>query len=128
VVRGETERTTIGSLPCPVIRRIDPAETHPGQWLEIHGDHFGDSRSRIGDAAGEKRVMMMLAASEGVRNPPPVRMEIPRHGWSSREVQAQVPDNIAPGRYQVGIFYESSSARCSSFGLVSNMVPLNIVR
>ncbi len=96
--------------------------------MEIHGDHFGDSRSRIGDASGQKRVMMILAASEGGRNPAPVRMEISRYGWSSREIQAKVPDNVAPGRYRVGIFYQITSANRLSFGLVSNMVTLTIMR
>ena len=127
-VDGNYERSTSVDVACPRIEAVEPDETYPEQWISIRGNSFGDSVDRIGPChRGEKRVMMIRLKENGsAAMPIPIRLRI--SDWSNDQIFAQLPANISPGRYRLGIFYPLIPGSRLSSGLVSNMLTVNVGR
>lgn len=126
-VDGEYERSTSVDLPCPRIASTQPTQTFAGQWISVTGTGFGESADRIGPCyRGPKKVMIMRLIEGGAGVPAPIQMRV--SGWSHDRINAQIPGNLTPGRYRVGIFYPLIPGSRLSSGLVSNMVTVEIAR
>ena len=124
---GEYERSTSVDLPCPRIASTRPTQTFAGQWISVSGTGFGESADRIGPCyRGPKKVMITRLIEGGAGVPAPVQMRV--SGWSHDRINAQIPANLSPGRYRVGIFYPLIPGSRLSSGLVSNMVTVEIGR
>lgn len=82
---------------------------------------------RIGPCyRGEKRVMLIRLNEGGGAMPAPIGLRV--LDWSNNRISAQLPANISPGRYRLGIFYPLIPGSRLSSGSVSNMVTVNIDR